>query len=276
MKNLKLLLLIGITMFIVLGCSQDVTESDEGQKTADKKEKQVNKTAEKEEEIKKTEQKEKVEALYEINEANWALEPLKEGTNEEVVLLTIDDAPDKYALEMAETLDEMDIPAIFFVNGHFLETEAEKEQLKEIYDLGFVIGNHTYSHESLQSISESEQKDEIIRVNEQVEEITGEKPVFFRAPFGQNTDYSKELINSEGMKLMNWTYGYDWDAEYMTKESILDIMVNAPELNNGGNLLMHDREWTNEALAEIVTGLNTKGYDFIDPKTISGYEYIEE
>src|SRR5690625_6385090 len=69
--------------------------------------------------------------------------------NEKVALLTIDDAPDKHALEMAQQLKEMDANAIFFVNGHFLETKEEKEVLKEIYDLGFVIGNHTYSHPSL-------------------------------------------------------------------------------------------------------------------------------
>ena len=33
---------------------------------------------------------------------------------------------------------------------------------------------------------------------------------------------------------------------------------------------MHDREWTAEALKEIVEGLRAKGYDMIDPATIKG------
>ena len=42
-------------------------------------------------------------------------------------MLTIDDAPDKRALDMAKTLKDLDAPAIFFVNGHFIDTDEERE-----------------------------------------------------------------------------------------------------------------------------------------------------
>lgn len=212
-----------------------------------------------------------IEPEYRINEI-WSVVPINDTTNEEVVLLTIDDAPDDYALEMAQTLKDLEAPAIFFVNGHFLETEEEKETLREIYDMGFMIGNHTYSHYNLSELKEEEQKEEIVRVNDMVKEITGERPKFFRAPFGVNTDYSKQIAAEEGLTLMNWSYGYDWDNEYMTEEAIADIMVNAEELNNGANLLMHDRKWTNAALHEIVTGLQEKGYEMVDPALIETAE----
>lgn len=261
----KYLILLVTAVFLLVACNdntdaqkpkEDSNESEKPEKNED--EKKENKEAEKEE----------VEALYAINEAIWSLEPLEEETNSKVALLTIDDAPDTYALEMAETLEKLDVQAIFFVNGHFLETDEEKEMLKQIYDKGFMIGNHTYSHDDLQTLSEAEQKEEIITVNEQIESITGEKPVFFRAPFGQNTDYSKQLVENEDMVLMNWTYGYDWDQEYMEKEAIADIMINSEFLNDGANLLMHDREWTNEALEDIVKGLQNKGYEIADPHAI--------
>ena len=92
--------------------------------------------------------------------------------------------------------------------------------------MGFIIGNHTMTHPNLRTISEAEQREEIVGVNDLVEEITGERPVFFRAPFGVNTDYSKALAIEEGMLLMNWSYGYDFEREYMTKEKIAEIMVN--------------------------------------------------
>ena len=214
----------------------------------------------------KPEEDEAVKAEYEINEL-FSIVPI-DGANEKVVLLTIDDAPDDHALEMAQELKEMDANAIFFVNGHFLESKEEKETLKEIYELGFMIGNHTYSHPSLPSLSDTEQKEEIVKVNDMVEEITGEKPLFFRAPFGENTDYSKELAAEEGMALMNWTYGYDWEEEYMSKDALTDIMLHAEELAAGANLLMHDREWTAAALGDIVTGLREQGYEIVDPVEI--------
>ncbi|MBM7621754.1 peptidoglycan/xylan/chitin deacetylase (PgdA/CDA1 family) [Bacillus tianshenii] len=207
------------------------------------------------------------EPQYTVNPADSSVQPIGEA-NAEVVLLTIDDAPDRYAMEMATTLKELGVKAIFFVNGHFLQTEEEKETLKKIHEMGFPIGNHTMNHKSLRQLTEEEQYEEIVGLNDLIEEIIGEQPKFFRAPFGINTDYSDELVASEGMVRMNWTYGYDWEQDYTTADAIADIMVNAKELRSGANLLMHDREWTNAALADIVKGLQDKGYEMLDPSLI--------
>ena len=208
-----------------------------------------------------------IEPKYYLDKENWSLSPIGDA-NPNVVLLTIDDAPDRYALEMANTLKQLNVSAIFFVNGHFIDSEDEQETLREIYNMGFEIGNHTMTHKSLRNLSEEEQYNEIVDLNDLIEEIVGERPKFFRAPFGQNTEYSSQLVETEGMLLMNWTYGYDWEADYKTKESLTDIMVNTPLLTSGANLLMHDREWTNEALEDIVIGLQDKGYEILDPKLI--------
>lgn len=206
---------------------------------------------------------------YEINSANWSVQPI-DGAEEKVVLLTIDDAPDKHAMEMAETLKSQNIPAIFFVNGHFLDTDEEKQQLKDLHEMGFAIGNHTNSHPNLRDLTEQQQSEEILQLNDTIEQIIGEKPKFFRAPHGANTDFSKQLVKEQEMVLMNWTYGYDWEQQYQNAQSLTDIMVNTEFLNNGANLLMHDREWTSEALPEIIQGLKDKGYGFVDPATIEG------
>ncbi len=213
------------------------------------------------------EQKQEAAPEYELNEANWTFEPI-DAANEKVALITIDDAPDKYAVEMAKTLKGLEAQAIFFVNGHFIDTEEEKNRLKQIFDMGFPIGNHTYSHGRLDKLSIEKQTEEIVKLNDEIEAVTGERPKFFRAPFGINTDHSKKIVADEGMLLMNWTYGYDWDKNYMTKEAISEIMVNSPYLTNGANLLMHDREWTNAALKDIVSGLRGKGYEMLDPAKI--------
>ncbi|MGD6899688.1 polysaccharide deacetylase family protein [Bacillus infantis] len=224
----------------------------------------IEETGSQEEQPAETEDK---EPLYRINENNWTIEPLADA-NKKVVLLTIDDAPDKHAVEMAKTLKRLGVNAIFFVNGHFLDTPEEEEKLKEIHSLGFPIGNHTYSHSNLKEISPAQQKEEVLKLNKRVEEIIGEKPRFFRAPFGINTDASREAAAAEGMELMNWTYGYDWEKDYQNKEALTDIMVNSPYLTDGANLLMHDRDWTNAALEGIVKGLQAKGYEIVDPDRI--------
>ncbi|GAB3068231.1 polysaccharide deacetylase family protein [Virgibacillus ainsalahensis] len=235
-------------------------------------------TEENKEEVETDEEEiEEQEAIYKISTDTWSVVPINEETNEDVVLLTVDDAPDTHAVEMAETLKDLDANAIFFVNGHFLDTPEEEEMLKEIHDMGFVIGNHTYSHVTLPEVSESEQKEEIISLNDRVEEIIGERPSFFRAPHGANTDYAIQVAEDEGMTVMNWTYGYDYFEPYMDAEKLATAMISgeAPEvdvpyslLKPGANLLMHDREWTAEALGDIVTGLRDKGFEMVDPKLI--------
>lgn len=209
-----------------------------------------------------------LEPQYRINASNWTIEPMNQA-NSKVVLLTIDDAPDKNALEMARILKKLAAPAIFFVNGHFIDTPEEAKVLKEIHELGFAIGNHTYSHPNLKTLSEAQQYKEIVGLNDRVEEIIGERPKFFRAPFGSISDYSRKVAKDENMLLMNWTYGYDWEKEYQSKEALADIMINSPFLVNGANLLMHDRQWTKEALEDIVKGLQNKGFTTVDPAQIS-------
>lgn len=250
------------------------TES-QSEETAEQKE-QEEKAAEEEakekaeEEAKaKAEEEAMLKPQYRVNPGNSVVEPIADA-NAEAVLITIDDAPDKHAVEMAETLKQLEVPAIFFVNGHFLDTDEEKENLKKIHEMGFAIGNHTYNHSNLTTITEEEQREEIVQLSDTVEEIIGERPKFFRAPHGINTDFSKSLVEEEGMVLMNWTYGYDWEQQYQDADALTDIMVNTEFLNNGGNLLMHDREWTAEALPGIIEGLSAKDYGFIDPQEIEG------
>ncbi|SDC33461.1 polysaccharide deacetylase family protein [Shouchella lonarensis] len=216
-----------------------------------------------------TEVTSKVEVKYEIDPKTYLVQPLPEiNTNKKLVLLTIDDAPEHYSVEMARTLKEVDAPAIFFVNGHFLEDDRGKDKLKEIYELGFAIGNHTMTHARLSELSTTAQTEEIVALNDLVASIIGERPRFFRAPFGVNTDHVRELAKREGMTLMNWTYGYDWEPNYQTGASIAEVMVNSEYLQPGANLLMHDRKWSAEGLADIVIGLRDQGYEFVDPLEI--------
>ncbi|WP_088104947.1 polysaccharide deacetylase family protein [Halalkalibacter urbisdiaboli] len=234
--------------------------------TEENNEKVKNDPIEKIESNEQDEQDNKGQPMYRINTSNWKIESLVDK-DEKIVLLTIDDAPDTYSVEMAETLKQLDVEAIFFVNGHFLNAEG-KEKLIAIHEMGFEIGNHTMNHSNLKELSKEQQTREIVELNDLIETVIGERPRFFRAPFGVNTDHSKQIVKNEGMTLMNWTYGYDWEKDYRDSAALADIMVSTPYLTDGANLLMHDREWTNRALESIVKGLNEKGFTIARPSLI--------
>lgn len=291
---MRIVVLLTISLLIVLsGCMSDGEKNNKEnlstKELQNEKEEQDNHKKDTElapdEENSGEEQQELEEtqkALYRISE-NWSLIPIEKGTNEKVVLLTIDDAPEKYSLEMAKTLKDLDAGAIFFVNGHFIDTPEEQAILKEIHEMGFVIGNHTFSHVNLGELDNNpeKQRDEIIKLNNLIEEIIGERPKFFRAPHGINTELSKQIALEEKMVLMNWSYGYDYFTPYMDKEKLTEAMVTGegPEvdvpyslLKPGANLLMHDREWTNAALKDIVLGLREEGYEILNPNEIETIE----
>lgn len=242
----------------------DVTEQDEATESTDEESEDVEENTEDE-----ADAVEPAEYFYKVSD-NYAYVNVIEGkeVNDQMALLTFDDGPNEHTLTIAQTLAEKDAPAIFFVNSMYLEDDEGKEILKEIHDMGFAIGNHTHTHASLPSISEEKQTEEITTTNDLVEEIIGSRPRFFRAPFGQNTDHSKQVVIDENMALMNWTFGYDWEDAYRDPEALADIMVNTNLLVSGSNLLMHDREWTSEAIPDIIDGLREKGFEFIDPDLI--------
>ncbi|MFD1066104.1 polysaccharide deacetylase family protein [Oceanobacillus locisalsi] len=258
----------------------DDTENAEGNEDNDEPEQTEESDAEgtNDEEVNETEEEQ--EPIYYIDEETASIHPIDDA-DEDVVLLTIDDAPDEYAMEMAETLQEKDAKAIFFINGHFIEDEEGQEQLKAIHDMGFPIGNHTYSHPVIPDIPEDEQTEEIVSLNDKIEDIIGERPEFFRAPHGANSDHSREVVEDEGMVLMNWTYGFDYFEPYQDADKLTEALISgeAPEIGEdqsllraGANLLMHDREWTNEALGDVIDGLREEGYEIADPNLIETME----
>lgn len=274
---MKRLFFIAAAVFILSGCGlvgEKVENEKEQPGEVSKEEpakKEENRVAESVPAEDPLEEKAEEEAALNVPQyrmkSDYSIESLQ-NPEEKIILLTIDDAPDKNALEMANTLKGLNVKAIFFVNGHFIDTPEEEAILKEIHEMGFSIGNHTMNHKALKGLSETEQRKEIVELNDKIEEITGERPKFFRAPFGGNTDISSKVAAEEKMLSMNWTYGYDWLKEYRSKEALTEIMVHSPLLRNGANLLMHDRKWTREALVDIVKGLQGKGYKIIDPELI--------
>lgn len=216
------------------------------------------------------------EMMYTVDAETSAIVSSADDAESSAVLITIDDAPDENAVAMAHTLKELDAPAIFFVNGMFIESEEGKDKLREIHELGFEIGNHTYNHFNMREITPEDTALEIIDTGDLIEEAIGERPKFFRAPFGVNSEASISIAEEENMTVMNWTYGFDWESDYQEPGALSDIMVNTEMLGDGANLLMHDRWWTSEALQDIVKGLRDKGYSLIDPKLIDSEGGVTE
>lgn len=218
-------------------------------------------------------------ANYYIDPEISSVLPANEDANPNVVLATVDDVPRKLpetptsSVEEAQAMADRGIYGIFFVNGMYLQGEDGEEgrqALKEIADMGHVIGNHTLTHYSLDQVPDEETlRHEIIGNQDIIEEVIGYRPQFFRPPHGIETPELEGILEEENMVSMNWSYGFDWDENYSNPAMLADVMVNTEFLSPGANLLMHDLTWTNEAMPAILDGIQAKGYEFVDARDIA-------
>lgn len=186
------------------------------------------------------------------------------SSDKKYVLLTFDDTPTaKATSQILDTLDQYKAKALFFVNGHYAEPHLEL--LKEIKARGHLIGNHTWWHIYIRKESEEKVREEIVGLNDFLEKHLGERPKYFRPPFGQNSEVSLRILKEEGMQSMNWSNGsLDWELKD-PKEITKQVLSN---IKNGDNILFHDKQSTADALGNILKALQEEGYHFVLPTEV--------
>ncbi|MGO4182063.1 polysaccharide deacetylase family protein [Paenibacillus sp. TAF43_2] len=214
-----------------------------------------------------SEQETGITALYRMSET-YRFVPIEESTSSKVVLLTFDDGPkDETVLtSMLDTLDKHKAKAIFFVNGY--RVKKNPNLLKLIDERGQTIGNHSWDHNDLKKEAKEVVEQQIGDVQTDVEALIDKKPLFFRPPYGSGGDTVKEIAKNHGMLYMTWSNGsLDWDKTAKNKPEVV-IKNVLEQLHPGANILMHELQWTADALDELLTSLENKGYGFIDPATI--------
>ncbi|UUZ95605.1 polysaccharide deacetylase family protein [Paenibacillus sp. P25] len=92
-----------------------------------------------------------------------------------IVALTFDDGPDgKYTARILDILKEQHVHATFFLIG---QHAAKYPQIvKRIHEEGHAIGNHSWDHSDLSKLPEDQVREEIVRVDDVIKNITGEAP----------------------------------------------------------------------------------------------------
>lgn len=212
---------------------------------------------------------------YYVDTKNYKIHPLDEGKSEKIALLTFDDGPKgQVTTQILDILDKYNAKSIWFVNGFNYgwdyqanpkKAETFSALLKEIHKRGHLIANHTWEHENLRKLTPEKQEKEIISMNDLIENITGERPKFFRPPFGAYSDVQKHVMKKENMQWMNWSVGsLDW--EHKDPKEVVKQVVST--MHDGGNILMHDLPVTAEALEPILQELTGMGYRFVLPTEV--------
>lgn len=176
--------------------------------------------------------------------------------NKKMVALTYDDGPSIYTPRILKTLKENNSVATFFVVGN--RVPMYSDTVKKAYDMGCEIGNHTYEHKSLPTLSETEVKRQISKTNKEVKKAIGEKPVIMRPTGGATNNNIKKWV---GMPSIIWSIDtLDWKTRNAdsTKRAVLD------HVKDGDIVLMHDLYSATATASEtIIPELVRRGYQLV-------------
>jgi peptidoglycan/xylan/chitin deacetylase (PgdA/CDA1 family) len=94
-------------------------------------------------------------------------------------------------------LKKHNIKAGFFIPGEV--AELYPDTVLKIYNAGHEIGHHGYSHRNPANCSLSEERVEIEKGIEILQQITGKKPIGYRAPAADLSENTLDLLNEYGL-----------------------------------------------------------------------------
>lgn len=126
------------------------------------------------------------------------------------VALTFDDGPDpRYTSRILEVLAKYDVPACFFMLGN--QAERHPDLVRQVVAAGHEVGVHGYRHILQSILGRRSTGKEIERTAHILSEITGERPRFFRPPWGVFNLWTAQLAKRLGLTPVVWSaHANDW------------------------------------------------------------------
>lgn len=177
------------------------------------------------------------------------------------IALTIDAAwEDDKTDFILETLDKYGIKATFFLCGVWVE--AYPEHVKAIAEHGHEIGNHSLTHPHMNKLNAAQVQEEISKLDDKIEALTGKRCTMFRAPYGEYNDSVIKAVREIGYEPIQWDVDtIDWKQE-RSSQTILDTVI--PRLAPGCIILCHNNGYKiKEYLPQLIEKALAEGYEFV-------------
>ena len=178
------------------------------------------------------------------------------STTQKAIALTFDDGPGSFTNRLLDCLEQNNAKATFFMVG--TEIASFPDEVKRMKELGCELGNHTYDHTELTTLSTDQISSEIAKVDEQLVNLTGQGASVVRPPYGSVNDTVKAAI---GTPMILWSIDtLDWKT--LDVESTVEEVMN--NVKDGSVILMHDIYSTSVDAAEIlIPQLIEDGYQLV-------------
>lgn len=202
-------------------------------------------------------EKKRAEAL-----ASGRLQVAIEG---KVVALTFDDGPNSSSTpRILDTLKQYNAKATFFVIGS--SVPGNEAILKRAVSEGHEIGNHTWSHPSLATLSVNDIKWQMSETSKVITSATGKEVKLMRPPYGATNATVQANV---GYPQILWDVDtLDWKNR--NTQAILGNVQS--QVAPGAVILMHDIHGTTaDALPAVMDYLVSQGYRFVTVSELYGF-----
>lgn len=185
-------------------------------------------------------------------------------TSQKVIYLTFDCGYENgYTASILDTLKKHNAPAAFFVVGNMIESAPDL--IRRMVADGHIVGNHTYHHPDMSSISDqSAFQKELESLEALFQETTGQTmSKYYRPPQGKYNVENLRQAKALGYKTILWSLAYvDWYVDDQpTPEQAYSKLL--PRIHDGAIVLLHSTSRTNvEILDELLTKWEEMGFSF--------------
>ena len=185
----------------------------------------------------------------------------KYDPNKKIIALTFDDGPStdetNGTSDLLDLLEQYDSKATFFCLGNRLNDESAP-LLKRMVELGCEIGNHSFDHADLATLSAEDVTSQLSRTDEEIQNLVGHSATVVRPPYGSFND---TVAGIAARPLIMWSVDtLDWETQN-ADSTVQNVMDNAQD---GAIILMHDIFKESVDAAEVfIPQLIQEGYQLV-------------
>lgn len=178
-------------------------------------------------------------------------------TDAKRVAITFDDGPDELTPRYLDLLDELGVPATFFVIGRNAETR--QPMIRDYVRRGHQVAGHGYDHARFTKLSTRDLLDQCQRTDDALGgQLTGNPWV--RPPHGALDARSIVALRARGYTLALWSL----DACDYDDRDPRSIAARCASASAGDVLLFHEgQQHTLDALPLVVEQLRASGHDCV-------------
>jgi peptidoglycan-N-acetylglucosamine deacetylase len=167
---------------------------------------------------------------------NWTRLPAAAASKNQIAL-TIDDGPDPIVTpQVLDILDRYAVHATFFCVGN--RAAAYPELCRDIVRRGHAVENHSQNHRHhFSMMGPRAMARELQAAQDTLSSVSGQRPLFFRAPAGLRNPFLDPVMHRLGLRLASWSVR-GFDTRVGDAQRVRQTLLRG--LRAGAILLLHD------------------------------------